>query len=81
MRAKNGERVVATGEMGHENSGGKERKGFQKICRSTVYTASQALQRRHFFFSITGGPAVSVLMADEMGGGDQMSNSQDDAAD
>jgi hypothetical protein len=79
MRAEDSERVVATGEMGDQNDGGKERKSFQEVCRRAVDTARHSWQRRHCFITVTGSPTVSVLIADEVGSSDQMSEPDEDA--
>src|SRR3954469_2150001 len=70
---------MASSEMCDENDGGKEGEGFQEICRRPVYATGHALQRRHRFLSVTRGPAVPVLITDEMRRRDQVNEPKDDA--
>jgi hypothetical protein len=70
---------MASGEMGSEDYGSKERKGLQEICGRPIYATCHSLQRRHHFLPVTRGPAVPVLMTDEMRRRDQVNESKDDA--
>jgi|GEM_PF-5439733 len=70
---------MASGEMCNQDHSGEERKAFQEIYGGPVYATCHPFQRRHHFRPVTRGPAVPVLMTDEMRLRDQVNEPEDDA--
>ena len=68
-------------DMRHQNQSGKEGKGFQKIRCCLVYPIRETAQRRNWLFSAAGGPAVTILKANQVRSRYEMNETKDDARD
>src|SRR5215472_18714124 len=79
MGAEYCERAVTVDEMRGQDQRGEERECFQKIWCCLIDAIRQAAQRGHRFVSVTRRPAITILKADEMRGGDQLQETKNDA--
>src|ERR1041385_9089837 len=79
MRAQYRERAVGVCQMHSQDQHGEERECFQKICCRLIDAIRHDAQRGHRFVSVTRRPAITVLKADEMRGGDQLQETKNDA--
>jgi len=79
MGAEYCEHGVTVHEMRGQDQRGEERECFQKIWCCLIDAIRQAAQRGHRFVSVTRRPAITVLKANEMRGGDQLQETKNDA--